>query len=155
MTNNLYKKYSKYKNKYLNTKIMYGGSTIDDIDNILIKLFEHQIQIKMLHFQTKNLNAHKILNAHLIKFSTQLDLFMEVAQGASDRVSLKKINMNINMIDDDISNKNIIKKLNSMIKNVYNKSMLTLNIDNNNSLLAIRDSFVEDAQQTIYLLSFK
>ena len=58
-------KYKKYKNKYLK-----GGELSEiDITSLLQVCFSHQIQIKMLHFQTKKYNVHKILDDYLSCFN--------------------------------------------------------------------------------------
>ena len=49
--------------------------------------FEHQLTIKMFHFQTKKYGAHKAADKYLVKYQANLDRYMEVYQGEKGRLS--------------------------------------------------------------------
>ena len=102
--------------------------------------FEHQIQIKMLHFQTKDYGAHKELDTYLQKFLTNFDKYMEVSQGISGRLKLTKLDIQISTTP----------KLNDFIR-IINKSKNQVSSD----LSAILDDMTADVNQLKYLLTFK
>ena len=122
------------------------------MDDILLKLFEHQLLIKMFHFQTCRYSTHKVMDKYLDKFQDTFDTYMEVYQGlVKKRVSLKKLKIDISMVKDEDE---MIHELECFIKDVLN-CMMDIPLDNNNSLLNIRDEMVANAQNTQYLLTFK
>jgi hypothetical protein len=122
------------------------------MDDILLKLFEHQLLIKMFHFQTCRYSTHKVMDKYLDKFQDTFDTYMEVYQGlVKKRVSLKELKIHISMVKDE---DDMIDELERFIKKVLN-CMMDIPLDNNNSLLNIRDEMVANAQNTQYLLTFK
>lgn len=145
-------KYTKYKSKYIknqSTNQSGGANNKPSIEYLLEKFYEHIIQIKLLHFQTDRFGSHKALDAYLIKFDTNFDRFMEVAQ-ADHKVKNKKMNLNITMMtDNDVSN--VLSKFN---KEILQNMMEELYSDYPD-LLAIRDEMLADSDQLKYLLKFK
>jgi hypothetical protein len=146
-----------YKDKIekYSKKLAYVGGTSTSLDMLLLALFSHQLQIKMLHFQTKKYSTHKILDAYLLTFCANLDKFIEVAQGSNNkRLSLDKIRIDVDVIVDMPDNSVIIDSLDTFIRIVLNGYIDMLEYSHKNSLLAIKDEMVVSAQETKYLLSF-
>jgi hypothetical protein len=108
--------------------------------------FEHQIIIKMFHFQTTQYGAHKASDEYLQKFLNNHDKFMEVAQGVYGKLELENIKLDI-----DLHKNNITTHLDIFIKflNLINK------IEKNSGLLTIKDEMLNDVNQFKYLLLFK
>lgn len=117
------------------------------IEQLLTVFFQHQIKLKMYHFQTKKYGAHKASDSYLDKLASNFDKFMEVAQGAFGKVETNKININVITIDDN----NIYEELDNYI-NILRK--LDGSLKDYSELLNIRDELVADAIQLKYLLSF-
>ena len=117
-------------------------------ENILVIFFRHQLKIKLFHFQTKCYSAHKASDSYLGKFEENLDKFMEVAQGFVGRLTIKKMTIHFNALNDD----NIIEELGKfrLILKMFDKLMA-----NNTELLNIRDEMLGDVEQFTYLLTFK
>ena len=107
--------------------------------------FQHQLTMKMYHFQTKNYGSHKAADGYLIKYALNFDRFMEVWQGQNGTVNNKEIHVNFLTANDE----NISKHLDDMI--TFLTSLPDLTVD----LLAIRDEMVADIRQLKYLLTFK
>ena len=108
-------------------------------------LFHHQLTLKMFHFQTKTYGGHKAADGYLLKYTANLDRFMEVYQGEYGTIKDTKIDINFVVSNDE----NIDQHLMSMIN--------YLNVMNglSNGLQNIRDDMVADIQQLRYLLTFK
>ena len=170
---NYQQKYEKYKTKYENALKQQnrqssmnhlGGALNSDssLEKILENFFEHQMSIKMLHFQTKSYGAHKSLDCYLCKFNSNFDRFMETAQGSrvkiigSDeglstdgRLTNKDIAVNVTMLTDGNIDSHITsfkRVLNSQIPTTFGTHL---------GLLAIRDEMLADVDQLQYLLTFK
>lgn len=126
------------------------------LSNLLTYFFEHQIIIKMFHFQTTDYAAHKATDVYLAGFLIQFDRFMEVAQGIKEiggeerKVKMDGIELKtefakstdglINYLDE------FVDRVNSAMKGDDSKCR---------GLAAIRDEIIADAQKLVYLLKFK
>ena len=115
--------------------------------SIVQTLFEHQLTLKMYHFQTTNYGAHKASDTYLITYTANLDRFMEVWQGQYGRVDDKQVRVNFNTVNDNT----IIQHLDSMVTFLGSLNNGQMSID----LAAIRDEMVANIQQLKYLLTFK
>jgi hypothetical protein len=111
-------------------------------------MFEHQLKIKIFHFQTEFYGAHKSSDAYLEKFMMNLDKFMEVSQGALGKLKIHKLQMNIQTVTD----LTIAKELDNFIENMRD---LNIKFSGYPEILTIRDDIVQDAEQLKYLLTFK
>jgi hypothetical protein len=114
---------------------------------LLKVFFQHQLQIKMYHFQTKKYGAHKACDKYLKKFRSNLDRFMEVAQGAFSKFKIESIEINFETVDDVSIN----SELDKFVK-------LCRSLDHNfkdySELINIRDEIIADVEQFKYLLTF-
>ena len=123
---------------------------LQSLDSFLPQMFEHQIQIKMLHFQTKRFGWNKALDDYLDKFNQNFDRLMESAQGVTQtRLNAQNININVQMLQDNMTSINELN--NFMIILQHNISNCTQDL----GLLAIRDEMVAELNKLIYLLSFQ
>ena len=119
---------------------------MDKLNQLLQIFYHHQIVLKTFHFQTTSYAAHKASDAYLEKFATNMDRFMEVAQGVYGRVTLKEIDMKVQVGKDISCNVKDMVKVLSVGSGFY---------QNNTDLLAIRDEMLADANQLLYLLTFE
>lgn len=112
--------------------------------SVIATLFQHQLTVKMYHFQTKRYGAHKAADAYLVKYGLNLDQFMEVWQGETETVKDTDLVINVKTYNDS----NIAQHLNSVV--VFLNSFLL-----STELKAIRDTMLADLQQFKYLLTFE
>ena len=119
------------------------------LNKLTMNLLNHQIVIKLFHFQTKLFGAHKASDAYLEKFAQTMDKFLEIAQGIYGKITLKKYTLTGSAHSDE----NIVKHLDGII------TSLRENIDDvlakYTDLINVRDELVGDAEQLKYLLTFK
>ncbi len=150
---NYKQKYAKYKKKYkLNISKQDGGASPydGDMDRLMESFFAHQIQIKLYHFQTSKYGAHKTLDCYLCKFTSNLDRFMEVAQGFLDtRVSQENVRLDVPMLNAENVNGMLDQFKNNILNGVVESKFGT-----HKGLSAIRDEMVADLDQLKYLLTF-
>lgn len=110
--------------------------------SLIEALFQHQLTVKMFHFQTLKYSAHKESDNYLVKYEKNLDRFMEVLQG-NGRIQDKSINLHFALTNDTT----IINHLDTMI--LY---LNGLKLDE--ELNGIKEEMIGDIQQFKYLLSF-
>jgi len=122
---------------------------VDEVLELLLKIFfEHQIQIKMFHFQTKTYGSHKASDEYLNKVNATFDQLMEVAQGIFGRFTTSQISIKVVMVDDN----NIGECLDKFINVIMKTSVC---YKDRTDLTNIRDEIVANANQFKYLLTFK
>lgn len=114
-----------------------------DTDMDISMFFEHEIKIKMLHFQTDSYPTHFATDNYLVKYRKNFDRLMEIWQGQSGRMADVQINLNIVTVDDS----SIVDHLNEMINFLSNVEMTP-------ELSNIREEMIGDIQQLKYLISF-
>ena len=119
------------------------------INRLVMNLLNHQIVLKLFHFQTEHYGAHKASDAYLEKYANTMDKFLEVAQGIYGKVTLKKYTLSGSSHTDE----NIVKHLNGII--TYMREKIDDVLDEYTELINIRDELVGDAEQLKYLLTFK
>ena len=129
--------------KYISNNIM------NNLNKLTMNLFNHQIVLKLFHFQTSVFGAHKASDEYLEKFALIMDKFLEIAQGIYGKITLKKYTLTGSSHTDE----NIIKHIDGMIILLREKINDVLN--NNTDLINIRDELVGNAEQLKYLLAFK
>jgi len=143
-------------NGNINTRVETEDSSKTDASNIMrslnkvaMNLLNHQIVMKLFHFQTELYGAHKASDAYIEKFATTMDKFLEIAQGIYGRLTIKKFKLEGSSHTDD----NILKHIEGMIMLLRNGINDVL--DNYTDLINVRDELVGDAEQLKYLLTFK
>jgi hypothetical protein len=114
-----------------------------------MNLLNHQIVLKLFHFQTEKYGAHKASDAYLEKYANTMDKFLEVAQGIYGKVTLKKYTLSGSSHTDE----NIVRHLNGII--TYMREKIDDVLNEYTELINIRDELVGDAEQLKYLLTFK
>ena len=117
-----------------------------ELEQILHRFFEHQILLKMFHFQTKSYGGHKAADVYMATFLINFDKFMEVAQGLVGRITLKNIDLKLKTLDDNTITRELT---------YFSDFLLTLPIKSRSELGNIRDDMAGQAEQLIYLLTFK
>jgi hypothetical protein len=118
----------------------------DFINKFVKCLIRLQIANKLFHWNTKLYSQHKASDEFNTNISAILDKFVEVFIGTYDIILDPT---NIKLDNDDITIDGIIK----MLK--YTKKFLTTlesNKINDTDLLTIRDEFIVEINQTLYLL---
>lgn len=114
---------------------------------ILQRFFEHQLLLKLYHFQTKHYGAHKASDAYLAKFVANLDRFFEVAQGLYGTVQAKQLPLRLNALTDATVDAHLQQ---------FARYLGALDVAKSNAdLAAIRDEMLADVNQLRYLLLFK
>ena len=114
-----------------------------------MNLFNHQVVLKLFHFQTELYGAHKASDAYLEKFAQTMDKFLEIAQGIYGRITIKKYTLSGSSHTDA----NIVRHLDGVITLLREK--IDDLLDNYTDLINVRDELVGDAEQLKYLLTFK
>jgi hypothetical protein len=119
------------------------------LNNVAMNLFNHQVVMKLFHFQTELYGAHKASDGYLEKFAGTMDKFLEIAQGIYGRITIKKYTLSGSSHTDA----NIVKHLEGIITLLREK--IDDILDNYTDLINIRDELVGDLEQLKYLLTFK
>src|SRR3972149_5897421 len=73
-------------------------------------LFEHQIKMKLYHFQTKKYGAHKASDEYIEKFRSNFDRLIEIGQGIFGTLQTQKISFDFESIKDYGSVQNHLDK---------------------------------------------
>jgi hypothetical protein len=60
------------------------------LNKLAMNLLNHQIVLKLFHFQTDTYGAHIASDAYIETYAKNMDKFLEVAQGIYGKVTLKK-----------------------------------------------------------------
>lgn len=117
-------------------------------EKMLNIFFEHQIKIKMFHFQTKTYGGHLASDKYLEKYIENFDKLFEVIQGVMGKFNFKKIVIDCEIPNDDY----IINELEkfSKIFREFDKYFIKYTEIQN-----IRDEMLGDIDQFKYLLTFK
>ena len=113
--------------------------------SVITPFFQHQLTVKMYHFQTKNYGAHKAADDYLVKYGANLDRFMEVYQGEAGRLQDKYLKVEFEVATDQTIDSHLVL----MIEHLNRFEKLS------HELAAIRDEMLADLQQFRYLLTFQ
>jgi len=119
------------------------------LNKVAMNLLNHQIVMKLFHFQTELYGAHKASDGYLEKFANTMDKFLEIAQGIYGRLTIKKFKLEGSSHTDD----NIMKHIEGIIALL--RTGIDDVLDNYTDLINVRDELVGDAEQLKYLLSFR
>ena len=132
-----------------NLKTNQNSANRISLNRLCMNLLNHQIVMKLYHFQTELYGAHKASDGYISKYADTLDKFLEVAQGIYGKITLKKYSLSGTAHNDE----NIIKHINGMI--TYWRTKIDDVLAEYTDLINIRDELVADAEQLKYLLSFR
>jgi hypothetical protein len=119
------------------------------LNRVCMNLINHQVVMKLFHFQTDHYGSHKTSDAYIEKYSNTFDKFLEIAQGIYGKITLKKYSL----VGSSHNDENIVKHLEGMI--TYWRTKMDDILGNYSDLINIRDELVGDAEQMKYLLTFK
>ena len=119
------------------------------LNRVCMNLINHQVVMKLFHFQTDHYGSHKTSDAYIEKYSNTFDKFLEIAQGIYGKITLKKYSL----VGSSHNDENIVKHLEGMI--TYWRTKMDDILGNYTDLINIRDELVGDAEQMKYLLTFK
>lgn len=119
-----------------------------NIEKLIVVFFQHELMMKMYHFQTKLFSAHKAADAYLESFKGNLDKFIESAQGDYGRLQNKGLKLSFKCATDKTIDSEL-KKFTKVLKHDIPA------LHKSEDLLAIRDEMLADVQQLRYLLTFK
>jgi hypothetical protein len=115
-----------------------------DRNIILVLFFQHLNSVKLLHFQIRIYNYHKILDAYHSKFSETMDKFIEVLS-SYERFNFKTLALQLEVPTDDIK----ILHFFEIEKEIFLEIYKTLDEP---ALENILQEMLADIMQTIYLL---
>lgn len=136
------------ENKEENKEKVKNPEIMSALNKLAMNLLNHQIILKLYHFQTAQYGAHKASDGYLEKFAGTMDKFLEIAQGIYGKLTLKKYTLT----GSSHSDSNIGKHIDGII------NMLRTKIDNilaeYTDLINVRDEMVGDLEQLKYLLTF-
>lgn len=132
-----------------NTSNTKNKEKMIQLNKLTMNLLNHQIIMKLFHFQTTMYGAHKASDSYLSKFADTMDRFLEIAQGIYGKVTLKKYTLTGSAHTDE----NIVNHLEGMITLLREK--INDILANYTDLINIRDELVGDIEQLKYLLTFK
>jgi hypothetical protein len=119
------------------------------LNKLTMNLLNHQVVMKLFHFQTNLYGAHKASDTYGEKFAATMDKFLEIAQGIYGKVTLKKYSLTGSSHTDE----NILKHLDGII--ILLRSKIDDILAEYTELINVRDELVGDAEQLKYLLTFK
>jgi Family of unknown function (DUF5856) len=125
------------------------NNVMRSLNKVAMNLLNHQIVMKLFHFQTELYGAHKASDAYIEKFATTMDKFLEIAQGIYGRLTIKKFKLEGSSHTDE----NIMKHIEGIITLL--RTGIDDVLDTYTDLINIRDELVGDVEQLKYLLSFK
>ena len=113
-----------------------------------MNLLNHQVVVKLFHFQTNTYGSHKASDSYLEKYANNMDRFLEVLQGVYGKITLKKY-----MISGiSHSNENINNHLNGII--IYLEKKINDILGEHTEIINIRDELLSELEQFKYLLTF-
>jgi len=137
--------------------VLTGDVKADALKKVLELFFQHQIRIKMFHFQTTSYAAHKATDAYLTTFALTFDKFMEVAQGiptiGGEGRKVVGDKMLIGEVDTVADATELVKYLDEFVDKI--NDAMGEDKPEYRGLANIRDEIIGDAQQLAYLLKFQ
>jgi hypothetical protein len=119
------------------------------LNKLTMNLLNHQVVMKLFHFQTALYGAHKASDSYGEKFASTMDKFLEIAQGIYGKITLKKFSLTGSSHTDE----NIVKHLDGIV--ILLRSKIDDILGEYTELINVRDELVGDAEQLKYLLTFK
>ena len=126
-----------------------NNKILSNLNKLAMNLLNHQVILKLFHFQTNAYGAHKASDEYLEKYAILMDKFLEVAQGIYGRITVKKYSL----AGTSHTDSNIDNQLDGLVILLMERIDDILN--NHTDLLNIRDELVSNIEQLKYLLTFK
>jgi len=120
------------------------------LDSVIKNMFEHQIIVKMYHFQTERYGPHKVSDSYLCKFCINFDHLMEVLQGIYGKINTSELELNKISTCNDNTIKNKLENFKTTLVN-YKKETF----NEHDGVCAILDMMIADVDQFVYLLKFQ
>jgi hypothetical protein len=140
---------SKTETNNTNNKGKNNLEKLASLNRVCMNLINHQVVMKLYHFQTDHYGAHKTSDSYIETYTNTFDKFLEIAQGIYGKITLKKYSL----VGSSHNDENIVKHLDGMI--VYWRTKMNDVLGNYTDLINIRDELVGNAEQLKYLLTFK
>lgn len=124
----------------------YNCKTNKFSDQLICIFFNHQLKLKMFHFQTTKYSCHKSIDKYLKEYRKKIDKFMESYQGIYGKLETAQIDIKFDTLNDS----NIFEELDafSSILETFDKHF------SNTGLLSIRDELLTNVNQLKYLFTF-
>jgi hypothetical protein len=119
------------------------------LNKLTMNLLNHQVVMKLFHFQTTLYGAHKASDSYSETFASTMDKLLEIAQGIYGKITLKKFSL----MGSSHTDENIIKHLDGIIILLRNK--INDILGENTELISVRDELLGNVEQLKYLLTFK
>jgi hypothetical protein len=147
----------KHRSKHGGTRRKLSGvsSLIIFQKEIVVKFLEILLMVKLFHWKTTSYAAHKASDDLYSKLNENIDSFMEILLGKTNkRIDLMN-QKSIRLIDLN-SQESLIKEINDfksyLVGLDYDKAMRSMS---NTDLYNIRDEILGGMNQFLYLLTFK
>jgi hypothetical protein len=122
-------------------------SSASFVDQVIVVFFEHQLRLKMLHFQSNYYGAHKAIDTYLTKFLLTSDQFVEAAQGIYGKTKMDILSI---PVFKTLSDESVPQYLTTFVE-----LLQSFNLGSNYDLTTIRDQMMIDVNQLKYLLTFR
>jgi hypothetical protein len=119
------------------------------MDRVVCTFAQVRENLKIFHWQTCSYSKHVASDQLLDKLNVNMDKFVEVFQGAYNRVEFTE---NINIVLKNETNTSIVDTLNAFKLFLY-QIHTHIDIKNDLDLLNIRDEMIADINQTLFLFN--
>ena len=152
----MYSNKRKHINKHNKTIRLSNSSTLDSFQKeITITFLEMLLMIKLYHWKTHSYATHKATDELYSKLNKNMDHFIEVLLGKTEKRTELVSQKNIKLIDLS-SHEEFKREINSfkgyLVGLNDNKAMQKMS---NTDLYNIRDEILGDLNQFLYLFTFK
>jgi hypothetical protein len=144
------------KNKSVKNKSVKNSKLLSDFQKeITVVFLEILLMIKLYHWKTSSYATHKATDELYSKLNSNIDTFIEVLLGKTDKRTNLMGNNNYRLLDLDSleSLKREVELFKGYLVNLNNNSAMKQM--SNTDLYNIRDTILGDLNQFLYLLSFK
>jgi len=141
-----------YKNRY--TKKNIKGNSASFQQEITCKFLEMLIMVKLYHWKTYSYATHKATDGLYDKLNEDIDHFVEVLLGKTEKRTnlLKQSKISLIDLNTPAQLKNQIENFKSFLVGLTNNAFIMKM--SNTDLLNIRDEILGDLNQFLYLLTF-
>jgi DNA-binding ferritin-like protein len=123
-----------------------------NLDTNINFFFQTQLQLKVLHWQTKGYARHKSFGKTYEDLAELTDEFVEVCMGKHGRFILEESNKTIKI--ENLTDLSIVEFIQNAKKTLVSMSS-ELSSDNDTDLLNIRDEMLAKINKLAYLLTLE